>query len=42
MVLNFPSLFGTDLRIESEVCFIRYKLIRFCNHSGKCLQRGTE
>jgi len=42
MVLNLCSLFGRDLRIENEVCFIRYKLIRFYNRGGKCLLRGTD
>jgi hypothetical protein len=36
------SVFGADLRTESDLCFIHHKLIGFYNRGGKCLQRGTD
>ena len=42
MVLALRCVFCTDLRTDSDVCFIQHKLIRFYNRGGKCLQRGTD
>jgi len=32
----------TDLRTDSDFCFMRHKLFGFYNCGGKCLQRGTD
>jgi hypothetical protein len=40
-MLSLRSLIGTDLRIESEFCFVHHRLFGFYNRGGKCLQRGT-
>ena len=42
MVLALPLVFCTDLRIDSDFCFIHHKLIAFYNRGGKCLQSGTD
>jgi hypothetical protein len=42
MVLTLCWVFCTDLRIDSDFCFIRYYLTGFYNRGGKCLQRGTD
>ena len=39
MVLALRSVSCTDLRTDSDFCFIRYKLIGFYNRAGMCLQR---
>ena len=42
MVLALRWVFCTDLRTESDFCFIYHKLIGFYNREEKCLQRGTD
>jgi len=42
MVLALRWVFCTDLRTDSDLCFIHHLLIGFYNRGGKCLQRGTD
>ena len=35
-------MFCTDIRTDSEFCFIQHWLIGFYNRGGKCLLRGTD
>jgi len=42
MVLALRLVFCTDLRTDSDSCFIHYGLIGFYNRGGKCLQCGTD
>ena len=42
MALALRSVFCTDIRIDSNFCFIHHYLIGFYNRVGKCLQRGTD
>jgi hypothetical protein len=42
MVLALRWVFCTDLRTDSDLCFMHYKLNGFYNRGGKCLQRGTD
>jgi hypothetical protein len=42
MVLALHLVFCTDLRTDSELCFIHHSLVGFYSRGGKCLQRGTD
>jgi len=42
MVLALRRVFYTDLRTDSDLCFIGHELIDLYNRDGKCLQRGTD
>ena len=42
MALALRWVFCTDIRIDSDFCFIHHWLIGFYNRGGKCLLRGTE
>ena len=39
-MLVLRSVFCTDLRKETDICFVYHQLIGIYNRSGKCLQRG--
>ena len=41
MALALRCVFCTDIRTDSDFCFIRHWLIAFYNRGGKCLLRGT-
>ena len=41
-VLALRLVFCTDLRRESDFCFIQHYLTSFYNRGEKCLQRGTD
>jgi hypothetical protein len=42
MVLALLTVFCTDLRTDSDFCFICHYLTGLYNRGGKCLQRGTD
>jgi hypothetical protein len=42
MVLALRRVFRTDLKRDSDLCFIRRYVIGFYNRGGKSLQRGTD
>ena len=42
MVLALRWVFCTDLRTDSDHCFIHNQLTAFYNRGGKCLQRVTD
>ena len=42
MVRDLHWVFRTDLRRDSDFCFIRNKSIGFDNRDEMCLQRGTD
>jgi hypothetical protein len=42
MVFALRWVFCTDLRTESDLCFIYYWLSGFYNRGERCLQRGTD
>ena len=42
MVRDLHWVFRTDLRRDSDFCFIRHKSIGFDNRDEMCLQRGTD
>jgi hypothetical protein len=42
MALALRWVFCTDIRTDSDFCFIHHWLIGFCNCVGKRLQRGTD
>ena len=41
MALALPLVFCTDIRTDSDFCFIQHKLIGFYNCGRKCLLCGT-
>ena len=41
MALALRWVFCTDIRTDSDFCFVHYKLIGFYNRGRKCLLRGT-
>jgi hypothetical protein len=41
MVFALRWVFCTDIRTDSDFCFIHHWLIGFYNRGGKCLLRGT-
>ena len=42
MALALRRVFCTDIRTDSDFCFLHHKLIGFYNRDGKCLLRGTD
>jgi hypothetical protein len=42
IVLALRRVFCTDLKIDSDLCFLRHYLIGFYNRGGKCLLRGRD
>jgi len=40
--LHYIYAFCIYLRINSDLCHLRHKLIGFYNRDEKCLQRGTD
>ena len=42
MALALRRVFCTDIRTDSDFCFVHHKLPGFYNRGGKCLLRGTD